>query len=73
LIFRVARISTRPHVLKMSTYTIVESPDQSGYEVQIEGTDGVRQSVLGFDTQELAQAWIRQDQALNRAADPFSW
>jgi hypothetical protein len=57
----------------MSTYTIVESPDQSGYYVQIEGADGVRQSVLGFDTEELAQAWIRQDQALNRAADPLSW
>jgi hypothetical protein len=56
----------------MTTYTIKESRSQSGYDIDIVGSNGVRQSVLGFDSRELADAWIRQDQALNRAADPFS-
>lgn len=56
----------------MSKYTIVARPDKTGFDVAIQGSNGVRQSILGFQTEASAEDWIRQDQRLNLAADPFS-
>lgn len=56
----------------MSKYTLVARSDNTGFNVEIEGRDGVRQSILNFETDALAQAWIRQDERLNFPANPFA-
>jgi hypothetical protein len=52
---------------KMTTYTIIPRPDQSGYDIAIVGTNGTHQTMLGFKTQAEAEAWIAQDERLNGA------
>ncbi len=49
----------------MSTYTIISAPDGSGFHVGIAGSDGTRQTILGFTSQAEAEAWINQDKRLN--------
>ena len=49
----------------MSTYTIIPRPDQSGYDIAIIGTNGARQTMLGFRTEVEAEAWIAQDERLS--------
>jgi hypothetical protein len=49
----------------MSTYTIIPRPDQSGYDIAIIGTNGARQTMLGFGTMVEAEAWIAQDEWLS--------
>ena len=55
----------------MNKYNIAARVGGTGFEVQIVGTNGARQTMLGFATESEAQAWIAQDQRLTRAADPF--
>jgi hypothetical protein len=45
----------------MTTYTIIPKVDHTGFHVAIVCTDGVRQTILGFQTQADAEAWISQD------------
>jgi hypothetical protein len=45
----------------MSTYTIIPNSDGSGFSVGIAGTDGARQTMLGFESEAEAEAWIVQD------------
>jgi hypothetical protein len=48
----------------MSTYAINLRPEEPAeYEVHIVGSDGVRQTMLGFASEEDAEAWIEADQA----------
>ena len=48
----------------MTTYQIIPSGDGSGFNVGIAGSDGTRQTMLGFTSQEEAEAWIIQDKRL---------
>jgi hypothetical protein len=51
----------------MTTYTIIPRPNQSGYDIAIIGTNGARQTMLGFETTVEAEAWIAQDERLSRS------
>jgi hypothetical protein len=55
----------------MSTYTIIPINDGAGFHIGIAGTNGARQTILGFETEAEAEAWILQDKRLNAAASPF--
>ena len=48
----------------MSVYTIVHRERQTGYRVDVIGDDGSRNSVLGFDTEADAEAWIEADKQM---------
>jgi hypothetical protein len=48
----------------MSTYVITPNSDGSGFNVGIAGTNGARQTMLGFETEAEAEAWIIQDKRL---------
>ncbi len=56
----------------MSTYRIVLRQRQPGYRVDIVSNDGTRHSVLEFETEADAQAWVQVDQGLEafRYASP---
>ena len=45
----------------MTTYTIIPSPDGSGFNIGIAGSNGARQTMLGFTSEAEAEAWINQD------------
>jgi hypothetical protein len=49
----------------MVTYTIIPRPDKSGFDIAIIGEDGARQTMLDFNTEADARAWIAQDERLN--------
>jgi hypothetical protein len=52
----------------MATYTVIPKPDRT-FDVAIVGNDGARQTLLGFDTQADAQAWIAHDRCHALASD----
>ena len=56
------------HVPAMATYQIIPSGDGSGFNIGVAGSDGTRQTMLGFTSKEEAEAWIIQDQRLTGAA-----
>jgi hypothetical protein len=56
----------------MTTYTIIPKIDQTGFDVAIVGDDGARQTLLGFETQADAQAWIAWDKRPGVADDPWT-
>jgi hypothetical protein len=58
------------HIGDMTTYTIIPSPDGSGFHIGVAGSDGARQTMLGFDSVADAEAWIQQDKRLNGRVDP---
>ncbi|MGO9996900.1 MAG: hypothetical protein ACLPKW_04000 [Acetobacteraceae bacterium] len=45
----------------MTTYTVIPQLDHTGFHVAIVGHDGVRQTILGFETEADAEAWISWD------------
>ena len=49
----------------MTTYSIIPNSDGSGFNVSISGSNGTRQTMLGFSTEAEAEAWINQDKRLN--------
>jgi hypothetical protein len=55
----------------MANYIIVPNGDGSGFNISVSGSDGARQTMLGFESEEEAEAWISQDKRLNDATDPF--
>jgi hypothetical protein len=46
----------------MATYTIL--PQKEGYQVDVVADDGSRHSMLGFDTEADALAWVEADKKL---------
>jgi hypothetical protein len=50
----------------MSTYVIIPNSDGSGFNVGIAGSDGARQTMLGFESEAEAEAWIIQDKRLGQ-------
>jgi hypothetical protein len=47
----------------MATYTIIQHPGGTSYDVSVVSDDGARQTMLGFQTEADAQDWIARDQA----------
>lgn len=50
----------------MTTYTIIPHGDGSSFNIGIAGSDGARQTMLGFESQAEAEAWIVQDKRLSQ-------
>ena len=48
----------------MITYTVCTSAEQTGFHVKIAGSEGDRQTILGFGTEGAALAWIADDKRL---------
>jgi hypothetical protein len=48
----------------MITYTVIASVDETGFHVKIAGSEGNRQTILGFVTESEADAWIVNDKRL---------
>ena len=48
----------------MITYTVIASAGPTGFHVKIAGSDGNRQTMLGFRTESDADAWIANDKRL---------
>jgi hypothetical protein len=55
----------------MATYTLIPAVDRKGFHVAIEGSDGIRQTILGFETSVEAEAWIEHDRRLSAAQPPW--
>jgi hypothetical protein len=54
----------------MTTYTIVPNGDGTGFNISIAGSDGARQTMLGFASKAEAEAWIVQDRRLSQVPTP---
>jgi hypothetical protein len=53
----------------MTTYTIIPAGDGTGFHIGVRGSDGARQTMLGFTSMAEAEAWILQDKRLNDGVD----
>jgi hypothetical protein len=53
----------------MATYTIIRRIGDVGFDVSVVGSDGARQTILNFQTEVEAEAWIVQDEQLDRWRD----
>ena len=53
----------------MATYRIVPRQSQPGYRVDLVDSDGVRHSMLGFDTEAEAEAWVVADVEIEQLAN----
>ena len=49
----------------MITYTVCTGAGQTGFHVKIAGSEGDRQTILGFGTEGAALAWIADDKRLS--------
>ena len=49
----------------MSTYKITERGAGDGFDIEIAGEDGARQTMLGFSSREEAERWIVEDARLS--------
>ena len=56
----------RNQIIGMATYTIVRRIGDVGFDVSVVGSDGARQTILNFQTEAEAEAWIVQDGRLDR-------
>jgi hypothetical protein len=54
----------------MSTYTITPNSDGSGFNIGIAGSNGARQTMLGFESEAEAEAWILQDKRRSQTPSP---
>jgi hypothetical protein len=54
----------------MTQYIIVPNGDGTGFNIAVSGSNGARQTMLGFDTEAEAEAWIAQDKRLDGASQP---
>jgi hypothetical protein len=57
------------HITGMTTYTIIPASDGSEFHIGVAGSDGTRQTMLGFSSVAEAEAWIVQDKRLNDGAE----
>ena len=59
------------HVVPMDMYTVTSNTTGRGFHVTIAGSNGVRQTILGFLTEAEANSWITQDALLTNAIVPW--
>jgi hypothetical protein len=55
----------------MASYIITPRTDGTGFDIGVVGSNGARQTMLGFKTKDEAEAWIAQDKRLNDSTDPW--
>jgi hypothetical protein len=55
----------------MTTYTIIPTADGSGFHIGVVGHNGTRHTMLGFESKEVAEAWINHDKRLNLGSEAF--
>jgi hypothetical protein len=55
---------------QMTTYSITPNGDGTGFNISIAGSDGTRQTMLGFESEAEAEAWIVQDRRLSELPAP---
>ena len=61
------------HIWPMATYTVTaQSGEPTMFSIKIAGDDGVRRTMLGFDTQEAAEAWIEEDKRAHTSNGRFA-
>lgn len=66
---RDAILTRSRHTKRMATYQIIPSGDGSGFNIGVAGSNGARQTMLGFTSMEEAEAWIVQDRRLTDGAE----
>jgi hypothetical protein len=49
----------------MTTYIIIPTEDGSSFNIGVAGSNGARQTMLGFASEAEAEAWISQDKRLD--------
>jgi hypothetical protein len=49
----------------MTKYTILPRGDGTGFNISIAGSDGARQTLLGFESEAEAEAWILRDKRMS--------
>jgi hypothetical protein len=54
----------------MTKYTITPNDDSSGFNISIAGSNGARQTMLGFQSEAEAKAWILHDKRLSEVPAP---
>jgi hypothetical protein len=54
----------------MTTYSIIPTADGTGFNISIAGSNGARQTMLGFASEAEAEAWIAQDRRLSEMPSP---
>ena len=52
----------------MATYKILPGTNRGDFDIAIVGSDGSRQTMLGFKTYAAAEAWIAEDEQRTNAA-----
>ena len=57
--------------IRMATYTVIPAVDRTGFHVAIQGSDGIRQTILGFETSVEAEDWIEHDRRLSAVRAPW--
>jgi hypothetical protein len=55
----------------MIKYTVIPSGDKT-FHVKIDGSDGNRQTILGFASESDAEAWIANDKWLTEGTDKLA-
>ena len=63
---------SKAHKTDIATYTITEQA-AGGYQVDIVGTNGTRQTMLDFASVADAEAWIAADRALDAGWVTTRW
>jgi hypothetical protein len=64
-------ILTRTHQDRnMTTYIIIPTADGASFNIGITGSNGARQTMLGFASEAEAEAWISQDKRLDGTPNP---
>jgi hypothetical protein len=49
----------------MTTYAVLPRRRQPGHKVEVLDDDGVRHTILGFESESDAKAWIEDDKRLD--------
>ena len=47
-----------PYMERMSTYTVVQRADYAGSDISVIGDDGVRHTMLGFETRPMLKPGV---------------
>jgi hypothetical protein len=63
--------ASTPHIVPMDTYAVTSNTTGRGFHVIIAGSNGVRQTILGFVTEAEAHNWITLDALFTNAVVPW--
>ena len=63
--------ATASHIVSMDMYAVTPNTTGAGFQVTVAGSNGVRQTILGFVTEAEARGWITQDTLLTNTVVPW--